>query len=179
TNQLGAIFFTSVGALLQKKEEKEVSSFLYHSSSEAHTGELNDSKAPFFYCGGHENWLNQFAITQAGTRHAQLRELVYCIFRQVGHQVARMIADTQYRAARNQPNTTLAEHLEEFEQLWCWISKQWCAELSGNEQEIFANVETETERDLFRILKNFARFAADKKEPDFPFSIQHVATRLG
>src|SRR5262249_31043726 len=107
------------------------------------------------------------------------RELVYCIFRQVGHQVARMIADTQYRAARNQPNTTLAEHLEEFEQLWCWISKQWCAELSGNEQEIFANVETETERDLFRILKNFARFAADKKEPDFPFSIQHVATRLG
>src|SRR5215510_15188065 len=32
TNQLGAIFFTSVRALLQKKEEKEVSPFYYHST---------------------------------------------------------------------------------------------------------------------------------------------------
>jgi len=179
TNQFGAIFFESTGALLQKKKEKEVSSFLYHSSSEAGIDQLNDSKAPLFYCGGHENWLNQFAITQAGTRHAQLRELVHCIFRQVGHQVARTIADAQYRAARIQPNATLAEHLEEFEGLWSWTTKQWRAELSHNEQEIFANLETETEPDLFRILKNFARYAADKNEPDFPFPIQHVATRLG
>ena len=93
--------------------------------------------------------------------------------------MARTIADAQYRAARIQPNATLAEHLEEFEGLWSWTTKQWRAELSHNEQEIFANLETETEPDLFRILKNFARYAADKNEPDFPFPIQHVATRLG
>ena len=44
TNQFGAIFFESIGPLLQKKEEKEVSPFLYHSSSEATADQLNDSK---------------------------------------------------------------------------------------------------------------------------------------
>ena len=178
TNRFGAIFFESTRALLQKKEEKEVCSFLYHSSSELNTRQLNDSQAPLFYCGGHENWLNQFAITQAGTRHAQLRELVYCIFRQVGHQVARTIADAQYRAARVQPNATLAEHLEEFEELWNWMRDTWWRELSDAEKEIFSKLETETQRDLFRILKNFARFATEKGESDFPFPIEHVAARL-
>ena len=126
-----------------------------------------------------KNWLEQFAITQPGTRHAQLRALVYCIFRQVGHLVARRIADAQYQAARFQPKATLAEHLEEFEELWSWMTDQWRAELSDAEQEIFANLETETERDLFRILRNFARYAAEKGQPDFPFPIQHVAARLG
>ena len=113
----------------------------------------------------------------ARTRHAQLRELVYCVFRQVGHDVARLLALAQYTAARVQPNAILAEHLEEFEQLWNWMKKQWRAELSDKEQKIFVNLQTETERDLFRILRKFARYAAERKEPDFPFPIQHVATR--
>jgi hypothetical protein len=179
TNQVGAIFFESVGPLLQKKEEKEVSPFFYHSGSEATTYQLNDSKTRAFYCGGHENWVDQFVITQSGTRHAQLRELVCCIFRQVGHQVARWIADAQHKAARFQPNATLSEHLEEFEELWNWMIEQWRFELSDPEQKIFFELQTETERDLFRILKNFARYAAEKGELDFPFPIQHVAARLG
>jgi hypothetical protein len=179
TNQLGAIIFTSVGALLQTNRKKEVSSFLYHSIDGAKGGQLNDSKNPAFYCGGHQNWLKQFAITHAGSRHAQLRELVYCVFRQVGHGVARSIADAQYQAVRIQPNATLAEHLEEFEGLWSWITNEWRAELGDVECEKFAVLGTEAERDLFRILKNFARCAEGKKEPDFPFPIQHVAGRLG
>ena len=179
TNQVGAIFFTSTDALLEKERKKEVSSFLYHSSTVAGVDQLNDSGEPSSYSGGHQNWIEHFAISQSGTRHAQLRELVYCMFRQVGHSVGRANADAQYRAARVQPNATLAEHLEEFEKLWTWIGEEWRAELSASEQEIFARLKTETERDLFRILKNFARYAADKKEPDFPFPIQHVATRLG
>jgi hypothetical protein len=85
----------------------------------------------------------------------------------------------EYQAARLQPKTTLAEHLEEFEELWNWMTKQWRAELSDAEHAMFFNLETETERDLFRILKNFARCAELKKEPDFPFPIQHVGRRLG
>ncbi len=100
TNQLGAIFFTSIAVLLQKKEEKEVSPFLYHSTDGANAGRLIDSCSPSFYCGGHQNWLEQFAITQPSTRHAQLRELVYCIFRQVSQPVGRRIADLQYQSAR-------------------------------------------------------------------------------
>jgi hypothetical protein len=179
TNQVGAIFFESIREVVHKKEEKEVSSFLYRSTREANASQLNDSATRSFYCGGYQNWLKQFAIVQAGTRHAQLRALVYCCFRQVGHRVGRLIADAQYRDARVQPRSLLAEHLQEFEQLWSWITDQWLAELSKSEQEIFSKREIETERDLFRILKNFARYADLKKEPDFPFPIKHVADRVG
>jgi hypothetical protein len=179
TNQLGAIFFASVCALLQKKEEKEVSPFYYHSTEKVKNGQLNDSELRLLYRGGHQDWLHQFAIMQPRTRRAQLKALVWCIFRQVGHPVARRLADAQYNAARFQPNATLAEHLEEFEELWKWVTDQWHGELSDAEQKAFSKLETETERDLFRILKNFARYAAEKDQTDFPFPIQHVATRLG
>ena len=179
TNQFGAIFFESIGPLLQKKEEKEVSPFLYHSSSEATADQLNDRKRPSIYCGGHEDWVRRFAIIQPGTRHAQLHALVCCIFRQVGHLVARRLADEQYNAARFQPKATLAEHLEEFEELWNWMTNQWRADLSDAEQKTFAKFKTETQRDLFRILKNFARQAAITKQSDFPLPIQNVAARLG
>jgi len=117
TNQFGAIFFESTGALLQKKEEKKISSFLYHSSSEAGIDQLNDSREPPFYSGGLQNWIERFAITQPSTRHQQLCALVYHIFRQVSYGVARKNADMQYQAARAQPKATLAEHLEELEEL--------------------------------------------------------------
>jgi hypothetical protein len=180
-NQVGAIFFESIKPLLQKEKEKkkEESSFLYHSSNKAEGAKLNDSEKPSFYCGGHDNWLEQFAITQPRTRHSSLRALVYCIFRQVGHQVARSIADAQYKAARSGLNATLAEHLEEFEKLWSWMTKQWNVDLSDGEREKFSELETEIQRDLFRILKNFARLAKLKNQPDFPFPIQHVGDRLG
>ena len=179
TDQLGAIFFTSIAPLLQKKRKKEVCSFLYPSSHWATGGLLNDSTCRPLYCGGFDNWLEQFAITQLGTRHGQLRGLVYCMFRQVGHSVGRILADRQYQAARVQPKAMLAEHLEEFEELWSWTTKQWRGELSYLEEEIFSKLETETERDLFRTLRNFGRHATTKGEADFPFPIQHVATRLG
>jgi hypothetical protein len=179
TNQLGAIFFTSIARLFQTKRKKEVSSFFYHSSYGANASQLNDSASKPLYCGGHNNWLEQFAITQLGTRHAQLRGLVYCVFRQVGHSVARILADRQYQSARVQPTATLAEHLEEFEELWSWTTKQWRGELFDVEEEIFSDLATETERDLFRILRNFGRYAATNGQADFPFPIQHVAARLG
>jgi hypothetical protein len=179
TNQVGAIVFTSIDALLQKERKKEVCSFLYPSSHRAKGGELNDKGFRPIYCGGYQDWLEQFAITQPRTRYAQLQALVYWIFRQVGHQVARELADRQYQAARVQPKATLAEHLEEFEKLWSWMTDQWQGEVSEIERERFAGLGTEIECDLFRILKNFARYAATKEEPDFAFSIQNVADRLG
>jgi hypothetical protein len=179
TNQLGAMFFTSVCALLQKKEEKEVSPFNYHSTERVTDGQLNDSELQLLYRGGDQDWLHQFAITQPRTRRAQLESLVWCVFRRVGHPVARQLADAQYNAARFQPNATLAEHLEEFEELWRWVTDQWHGELSDAEQKASSKLETETERDLFRILKNFARYAVQKDETVFPFPIQHVAARLG
>src|SRR4029077_11670446 len=103
----------------------EISSFLYHSIGGANVGRLNDSSPRFFYCGGHQNWLDRFAITQPSTKHAQLRELVYCMFRQVSRPVGRRVADLQYHSARVQPKATLAEHLKEFEEFWKWVAAQW------------------------------------------------------
>ena len=123
-------------------------------------------------------WSNLPSL-KPGTRHAQLRSLVYHIFRQVSHRVARGLADAHYQAARMQPNATLAEHLEEFEALWNWITDQWRAELSDIERENFALLGTEIECDLFRILRNFAQYACSQKHKDFPFPLQHVAERLG
>ena len=179
TNQAGAIVFTSIDALLQKEEKKEVCSFLYPSSYGAKSGQLNDKGFRPVYCGSYQDWLEQFAIAQPGIRHAQLQALVYWIFRQVGHQVARELADRQYQAARVQPKAILAEHLEEFEEVWSWTAKQWRVELSDLEQEVFSNLQTETQRDLFRILKNFERYAATNGQADFPFSVENVAARLG
>jgi hypothetical protein len=179
TNQVGAIFFASIAPLLQKERKKEVCSFLCHSTAGAKASQLNDSGFRALYCGGYQNWLEHFAITQAGTRHGQLRALVFCIFRQVSHQVARRIADALYRAARVQPKATLAEHLEEFEELWNWMIEQWRAELSDAERQSLAFLGTEIECDLFRILRNFAHYACSRKIKDFPFPLQHVADRLG
>jgi PAS domain S-box-containing protein len=178
TNQLGAIFFTSAAPLFQKKGKKEVSSFLYHSTDGANASQLNDSGSRSLYCGGYQNWLEQFAITQPNTRHGQLCALVYCIFRQVSHGVARANADAQYRAARVQPKATLAEHLENLNNSGTGMTTQWNAELSDVEQKMLSKLECKSKRDLFRILQNFARHAAAKRETDFPFPIQHVARRL-
>ncbi len=93
TNQFGAIFFTSIRPLFQKKRKREESSFLYYSTEGASAGQLNDSECRPLYCGGYQNWPEQFAITHSGTRHEQVRKLVYRIFRQVGHSVGRELAD--------------------------------------------------------------------------------------
>ena len=101
------------------------------------------------------------------------------MFRQVGYRVARVNADAQYQAARVQPNATLAEHLDEFEDLWRWMEQQWLSELTAVEQHHFAALPTNLDQDLFRILGNFARAAIIKGQDDFPFPIKHVADRIG
>jgi DNA-binding Lrp family transcriptional regulator len=59
------------------------------------------------------------------------------------------------------------------------MTDQWRAGLSDVEQETFALLGTEMERDLLRILRNFAHYARSQKLKDFPFPLQHVAERLG
>jgi hypothetical protein len=179
TKQVGAILFEAIGPLLQKERKKEVSTFLYHSTDEAHRRRLNDRAFGSLYCGGNQKWLEQFAITQSGTRHDKLAALVYCIFRHVGHAVARQLADAQYQAAQVQPNATLAQHLEEFEEFWNWMANQWLAELSPFPREVFARLGSELMCDLFRILRNFAQYAESNQVKDFPFPLEHVAKRLG
>jgi len=126
TDQLGLIAFNSTGPLLEKlfalkgerKKEREKSPFPDHSSHGATGTHLNDSES--FYSGGAADWQRKFAILHGGTRHEQLCELVHTVLRQVGCPVARWNAERQYLGSRIQPRATLAEHLEEFDELWKW-----------------------------------------------------------
>lgn len=179
TDEVGAIIFESVTPLLRRREKKEESSFLYPSTKREKGDQLNDSDSARFYTGDRQSWPEQFAITEPGTRHAQLRALVYCVFRQVSRRVALLNAQQQYRRAEPRPNASSDEHLEEFENLWIWVQRQWENELTSAEQHQFSTFASETERDLFRILRNFAHHAAAKNQDDFPFPIEHVANRLG
>jgi hypothetical protein len=185
TDQLGLIAFNSTGPLLEKvsalkgetKKEGEKSPFLYHSSRGRAGSHLNDSES--FYSGDAADWQRTFAILHGGTRHEQLRQLVHTMLRQVGYPVARRNAKAQYVAARVQTRATLDEHLEEFDSLWAWNIGRWREELSPAELAAYDSLTSETERGLFRVLRNFARFAVEEHRKDFPFSIQHAASRLG
>jgi hypothetical protein len=185
TDQLGLIAFNSTRPLLEKlsarkgerKKEGEKSPFLYHSSCGAAGAQLNDKTG--FYSGGDADWQRKFAVLYTGTRHEQLRRLVHTVLRQVGYPVARHHAAAQYLAARVQPRATLAEHLEEFDKLWEWNMDRWREELSSEELAAYDSLKSEAECGLFRVLRNFARLAVGEHRHDFPFSIQHVALRLG
>jgi len=185
TDELGLIYFNSTGPLLSRisiareesQNEREKSPFLYHSIAGAAGAQLNDSKG--FYSGGTSDWQRTFAIVHGGTRHEQLRRLVHTMLRQVGYPVGRRNAEAQYLAARVQPRATLAEHLNEFDELWAWNVNRWREELLSHELDLHDSLTSETERDLFRVIRNFARFASEEGRSDFPFPIQHVASRLG
>jgi hypothetical protein len=55
------------------------------------------------------------------------------------------------------------------------MQRQWIAKLSPAEREKFEGLSTETERDAFRILRNWAR--TDK--PDFYICCESLGRRLG
>jgi hypothetical protein len=92
--------------------------------------------------------------------------------------VARRNAEAQYNEATPRPRATLFEHLDEFEELWAWTSQQWQTELSKAERQTFDALRTEIERDVFRIVRNFARKAEKDQMPDFPLSVEHLARAL-
>jgi hypothetical protein len=181
TDEVGLIACSSVELILNsahKKKEEEESPFLYRSTYPAEKFRGGDGSN--FYRGGRNtDWLVQFGISQSGTRHMQLKGLMHTMFREVGYRVARHHVNTQYLEAKMQPTATLAEHLEEFEELWNWTVDRWREELSTAELDLHNSFTSTTERDLFRILRNFAKLAAELNRSDFAFPLEHVASRLG
>ena len=180
TDSLGLIAYSSVTPLLSDAiQRRKRNPFLYHATSEGKEPELHDRVQPTMYRGFKDEWKSQFAINQPNTRHHRLKALVHHTFRQVGRAVASRNAEAQHNEASPSPNATLAEHLTEFGELWNWTAQQWSPELSGAEREAFDPLNTETQRDLFRIVRSFAREAEIEERRDFPFPVEHLAARLG
>jgi len=59
------------------------------------------------------------------------------------------------------------------------LVQRWRAGLSEDERELFAGLETENERDAFRIIRSFAVKAARDGAADFPIVRDNLAERLG
>ncbi|HEY5743714.1 MAG TPA: hypothetical protein VIS99_14360 [Terrimicrobiaceae bacterium] len=179
-DSLGLIAYSSITPLLfEARKERKDYPFLCHATNRVDKSQSHDREKVPFYRGAGGEWKVEFAITQSSTRHNQLKGLVHHIFRQVGREVARRNAEAQYNEATPRPRATLSEHLSEFDALWGWTTAQWRAELTDCEQQQFARLSTETERDAFRIVRSFARKAIENQSRDFPLSVEHVAAAIG
>jgi hypothetical protein len=124
-------------------------------------------------------FLQKLGITLAGTRNAQLSGLVGQVFHQVGREVARLLAVAQFRTKTATTTADESEHMASFEKLWAGLAENWAASLSAAEREIFTRLETENERDAFRIVRSYARKANQDGAADFPIVRDNLAERLG
>ena len=123
--------------------------------------------------------LHKFGIKESNTRNGQLAALTGDAFHQFGVTVARQTAQAQFQRKVVSTEATEQEHMASFENLWEGLVEIWKASLSTTEREYFNRLETENERDAFRIVRSFARKAKQDGAADFPIARDNLAERLG
>jgi hypothetical protein len=123
--------------------------------------------------------LQKLGITATGTRNGKLGNLVGEIFHQVGRDMAQRLGSAQFRTKTAATKADEAEHMASFEKLWAGLAEKWAATLSAKEREIFTRLETENERDAFRIVRSYALKADRDGAADFPIARDNLAERLG
>ena len=62
-----------------------------------------------------------------------------------------------------------------FESLWHGLMENWKSNLSAIERQFFTRLETDNERDAFRIVRSFARKAEQDGAADFPIVRDNLA----
>ena len=123
--------------------------------------------------------LQTFGITQANSRNDKLASLTGAIFNQVGGAMARWIVLAQFRHKTVSTEATEQKHMASFEELWAGLATRWRDTISKNERDKFVQLETDNERDAFRIIRSFAVKAKRDSAADFPIVRANLAERLG
>ena len=123
--------------------------------------------------------LKKFGITMTATRNQKLGELVGEVFHQVGHATARRLAERQFSQKTAATQATESEHLKSFEVLWEGLAGQWISSLTAAESRIYGQLQSENERDVFRIIRSYARKAKAEGLTDFPIARDNLAERIG
>jgi hypothetical protein len=123
--------------------------------------------------------LQKLGINAASVRNGQLSSLVGEVFHQVGHEMARRLAETQFRKKTVTTKADETEHMASFENLWRGMAEKWSATLTAAERDKLEQLETENERDAFRIIRSYARRAQEDGAADFPIVRDNLAERLG
>lgn len=121
----------------------------------------------------------KLGISVKGTRNDKLSSLVGEVFHQVGRGMAQRLAVQQFRTKTATTKADEVDHMASFEKLWAGLADEWAAALSAAEREIFTRLETENERDAFRIVRSFGRKAKLDGAADFPIARDNLAERLG
>jgi hypothetical protein len=124
-------------------------------------------------------FLQRLGITAPATRNWKLANLVGEVFHQIGHDMAQRLAEAQFRTKAAATMASEAEHSAAFQKLWAGLAEKWLATLSTAEREIFTRLETENERDAFRIVRSFAVKAEQDGTADFPIVRDNLGERLG
>ena len=127
----------------------------------------------------HFELLHKFWIKDSNTRNDQLAALTGDAFHQVGITVARSTVQAQFQRKAVPTEASEQEHMESFESLWSGLMESWGSSLSASEREFLTRLETDNERDAFRIVRSFARKAEQDGVEDFPIVRDNLATRLG
>ena len=123
--------------------------------------------------------LQKLGISVSGTRNGKLGNLVGEVFHQVGRDMAQRLALAQFRTKTAATEADETEHLASFEKHWLGLADKWTVTLSAAEREIFTRLETENERDAFRIVRSYGRKAEQDGATDFPIVRDSLAARLG
>jgi hypothetical protein len=101
------------------------------------------------------------------------------MFYQVGHDMAKRIAETQYAEKQVSTQASLEKHMEDFHSAWTGLQQEWVATLSGREREGLQLLSTQNECDAFRIIRSFERKASIDQSEDFPIARDNLGDRLG
>lgn len=174
--EIGKIAYQSVSSLLSLTE-REKGLFIYRLTAKGDTAQFTNGEKRGVYRGPRDEWKWNFRIDAPSSRHLKLLELVDAAFYLAGRELALANAELQHGEATLKPTGTLAEHIEEFSEYWQWRVDAWVSELTPDECEKFKLLETDRDRDAFRMIKNFSRF--NPTEKDFPVACQALADGLG
>lgn len=123
--------------------------------------------------------LQRFGIREPSTRNGKLSALTGQMFHQVGFAVAQRIVEAQFHSKSVSTKASDQEHLASFNKLWHGLEQRWLAALSKTETEKFDQLETDNERDAFRIIRSYAGKAEQDGVTDFPIVRDNLAERLG
>ena len=120
-----------------------------------------------------------FHIGQRSTRREKLKGMVGASFHQVSRTVAEQMARAQFAEKTVATNADEAEHSKDFGDLWNWMKTPWLESLADTERERFAQLSTDAERGAFRIIRSYARKAAQDGNADFPIVRDNLGDRIG